>query len=34
MLMNSQPTFLNIKGNLYIEDVEVHKQIMAALAEK
>mgnify|MGYP000476588462 CR=1 FL=1 len=24
----------NIKGNLYIEDVEVHKQIMAALAEK
>ena len=24
----------NIKGNLFIEDVEVHKQIMAALAEK
>mgnify|MGYP003269877924 FL=1 len=24
----------NIKGNLFIEDVEVHQQIMAALAEK
>lgn len=23
-----------IKGNLFIEDVEVHQQIMAALAEK